>query len=145
MRTASATVDRDVEARLRISRDAGWGRYRILLDGESLGAISRGETIAQEITSGTHTLQLHYHLGLASPVETFSVRAGETSAFTCHPPSLVAAVPRLVAILLMRRGSWIALDRPIHLEEGDAGGSSEQRELIKQIQAAQANQPGLER
>jgi len=135
-----------MDARLMISRHSGWGRYRILLDGESLGAIRRGETIAQEIASGTHTLQLDYRSRLASPVETFSVRAGETSAFTCHPPSLVAAIPRLVAVLVLRRGSWIALDRPGHSEEGDAGSSSEQqRDLIKQIQAAQANQPGLER
>lgn len=95
-----------------------------------------------DVASGTHGLQLVSRLGLASPVETFGVRAGETAAFACHPPSFVAAVPRLV----LRRDSWIALDRTGHRETRGDGSSPEQRgELIEQIQAAQATQPGIRR
>jgi hypothetical protein len=107
-----------VEARLRISRVSGWGRYRIVLDGETVGAVGRGRSMAIEVASGTHTLQLVYRLGLGSPVETFSVRAGETAAFACHPPSFLAALPRLVAVVLLRRGWWIASDRRVITRRG---------------------------
>ena len=78
-----------------------------------------------EVPSGTHTVQLLYRFGLRSPVETFTVRAGATAAFTCRSRPL-----------------RIALERVRHLREG--GSSEPERELSKQIQAGQ-NQPGLPR
>jgi hypothetical protein len=113
-----------------------------MLDGGQIAALGRGASVEMELPSGTHTLQLVSRHGLCSNVETFSVRAGETAAFACQSPSLIAAIPRLV----IHRGSWIALDRTGHRETGGDGTSPEQPgELIKQIQAAQANQPGIRR
>ena len=82
------------------------------------------------VSPGAHTLQVLNRLGLGSPVETFTVRAGETAAFACHSRPL-------------QRGRWIALERTGGHEDGGGEGSSEQqRELVQQIQAAQANQTG---
>jgi hypothetical protein len=132
-----------VDARLRISRLSGWGRYKIVLDGGEVGAVCHAKNFEMEVASGAHTLELVYRLGLGSAVEAFSVRAGETAAFVCRPPSFVAAIPRLVAVALLHRGSWIALERTgHHAGGGDASAAEDQGELIKQIQAG-SNQPGL--
>ena len=134
-----------VDARFRISRLSGWGRYRVVLDGGNVAALGRGKSVEMEVASGTHTLQLVYRRGLRSPVAKFSVRAGETAAFACRPPSCIAAVPRLVAVFLLHRGAWIVLDRTGHHEEsGDESSAEQRRDLITQIQAAQ-NQPGIRR
>ena len=119
-----------MEPKLRISRISGWGRYRIVLDGADVGVLDRGKSVEMEVPSGAHTLQLVYRFGLGSSVETFSVCAGETAAFACRSRPL-------------HRDSWIALDRTGHSQ---AGSSAEpDRDLIVQITAAQANQPGIRR
>jgi hypothetical protein len=112
-----------MNAKLRISRLAGWARHRVVLDGVDVASLGRGGSVEMEVPSGTHTLQLLYRFGLASPVETFTVRAGETAAFACRSRPL-----------------RIALERTGHREE--EGSSEQERELSRQIQAAQ-NQPGL--
>jgi hypothetical protein len=119
-----------VDARLRIIRLSGWGTYRIMLDGGEVGALGRGNRVEMEVPSGTHTLQLVLRFGLGSSVETFSVRAGETAAFVCRPRPL-------------HRGSWIALDRTSHKGAGSSGEPNQ--DLIVQVTAAQANQPGIRR
>jgi hypothetical protein len=135
-----------MDARVRISRRSGWGRHTVVLDDEDAGAVGRDESVAIDVASGTHTPQLIDRFGLASPVERFSVRAGETAALAGHPPSFVAAIPRLVTVLLPHRGSWITVERTgHHAADAEANPSEHQRNLIKQIQAAQANQPGIER
>src|SRR5215467_8658767 len=106
-----------MDAKVRISRRSGWRRYWIVLDGVRIGALGRGDGVSIELASGTHSLQLVLRHGLGSPVETFGVRAGETAAFSCHPPSLIAAIPRLVTALLLHRASWIALERNHHADE----------------------------
>lgn len=116
----------DVDARFRISRLSGWGRYRVVLDGADVAVLGRGGSVEMEVASGAHTLQLLHRFGRGSSVETFTVRAGETAAFACRPRGL-------------RR---ISLERTGHRE---AERSSEQeRDLVKQVQAGQ-NQPGLPR
>lgn len=132
-----------MDARLRISRLSGWARYGVVLDGGDVSTLGRGGSLELDVASGAHTLQLSYRPGLESTLETFSVRAGETAAFTCHPPSLAAAIPRLVAVALLRRGSWIALARHGHHGGGgDDTPTEPERDLVTQVQAAQ-NQPGL--
>ena len=115
-----------------------------MVDGRDAGALGRGESVEMEVPSGAHTLQLVHGLGLASPVETFSVRAGETAAFAVHSPSLVAAIPRAAAVSVLHRGSGVELERTGHHADGGEGGSADQ-DLIVQITAAQANQPGIQR
>jgi hypothetical protein len=135
---------------LRVRRISDQGRYTIVLDEAEVGMVARGKSTEMEVAPGAHTLRLVSSLGRSSPVVTFNVLAGETAAFSCLAPSLIAALSRAVTAGLLSRGSWIALDRAGHHagggDEGSALDSSEQnRELVKTIQAAQANQPGLRR
>jgi hypothetical protein len=122
----------------------GWGHYRIGLDGGEVGTLARGKSVEMEVAPGAHTLQLLYMLGLRSSAATFSIVAGETAAFACYPPSLVATLPRLVAVLLLQRGSWITLERTWHDKGGGDEGSQfdrsdQQSDLIKNIQAGRTN------
>lgn len=119
-----------MDAKLRTSRLSGWGRYKVVLDGMDVAALGRGGSVEMEVASGAHALQVVYRFGLGSPVETVSVRAGEPAASACRPRPL-------------HRGSWISLDRAAH--GVDSGSSEPDQHLIKQIQAAQANQPGIRR
>ena len=120
----------------------GWGRYKIALDGREVGTLSRGESVEMEVASGAHTIQLFYRFGLRSSAATFSALAGETAAFVCCPPSYLAILPRLVAVLF-QHGSWITLDRTGHDEaRGDEGSQlhrGQQSDLIKEIGAGRTN------
>jgi hypothetical protein len=116
-----------VDAKFRITRLNGWAHYRVVLDGADIAALGRGGSVEMEVASGAHTIQLLSRFGLGSPVETFSVRAGETAAFACRPRPF-------------HRGSWIALERT-----GHRGATDPDQGLIMQITAAQANQPGIRR
>ena len=119
----------------------GWGRYKIVLDGVEVGTLTRGRAVEMEVASGAHTLQLFYRFGLRSSTATFSVFAMETVAFVCYPPSSLATLPRLIALML-QRGSWITLDRTGH-KEGDDEGSQlsreQQSDLIKKVGAGRTN------
>jgi hypothetical protein len=135
-----------VDAKLRISRLSrivGWGRYKIVLDGGEVGTLARGRSVEMEVAPGAHTLQLFYWFGLRSSAATLSIFAGETAAFACYPPSYLATLPRLIAVLLLQRGSWITLDRTGD-DEGDGGGSSQldcehQSDLTEKIAAGRTN------
>jgi hypothetical protein len=127
----------------RLSRMVGWGRYKIVLDGGEVGTLARGKNVEMEIAPGAHALQLFYRFGLRSPAATFSIFAGETAAFACYPPSYVATLPRLVAVLLLQRGSWITLD---HTADDKGGGDEssqlnreQQSDLMKKIAAGRTN------
>jgi hypothetical protein len=104
-----------VDARLRISRLSrivDLRRYKIVLDDGEVGTVARGESLEMEVTPGAHTLELSCSPRRKSPPATFSIVAGETAAFACSPPSILAALPRLVTSVLLRRGFWIDLDLP---------------------------------
>ena len=127
-----------MDAKLRISRlsrRVGWGRYKIVLDGGEVGTLARGRSADLEVAPGAHTLQLEYRFGLGSTAAMFTVFAGETAAFVCYPPSFVATLPRLVAVMVLHRGSWITLDRTGR----EAGGENEQHDLARSIQAGRTN------
>ena len=135
-----------MEAKLRISRlsrTVGWGRYTIVLDGEGVGTLARGKSVEMEVAPGAHTLQLVYRVALRSSAATFSVLASETAAFACYPPSYVATLPRLIAVLLLQRGTWITLDRTGHDKGGDDESSKldreQQSDLMKKIGAGRTN------
>jgi hypothetical protein len=133
-----------MDAKLRISRPSrtvGWGHYKIVLDGGEVGTLARGKSAELEVAPRGHTLQLESRFGLGSAATTFSVFAGETAAFVCYPPSFVATLPRLVALMVLHRGSWITLDRIGH-EPGDESSPlerPEQRDLARSIQAGRTN------
>ena len=120
-----------------------WGRYKIVLDGREVGTVPRGDSVEMEVAPGANTLGLSYSLGRRSPAATFNILASETAAFACSSPSFLAAIPRLVTAVLLRRGSWITLDRMGH----DKGGGNEssqlnpeqQSDLIKKIGAGRTN------
>jgi hypothetical protein len=80
---------------------------------------------------------------LAGGAATLNIFAGETAAFDCYPPSYLATLPRLVAVLLLQRGSWITLDRTGD-DKGNGGESSQlnreqQSDLIKNVAAGRTN------
>jgi hypothetical protein len=134
-----------VDAKLRISRLSrlGWGRYKIVLDGGEVGTLARGKSVEMEVAPGAHTLQLFDRFGLKSAPATFSIYASETAAFACYQPSYVATLPRLVAVLLLKRGTWITLDRTGHDKRGGDEKSQldgeQQGDLIKKIGAGRTN------
>ncbi len=79
----------DVQGTLRVGRREGGYRdrvraYKVMLDGEEVGAIKHGETHEQPIDAGQHELRIKIDWS-GSPTETFTVEPGATVEFDCEP------------------------------------------------------------
>lgn len=69
-------------------RRGGWAdiyrRYKVLIDGEQIGAIRRGERQTFEVAPGTHQVMLKIDWGRSNPVDVH-VEEGETAELFCQP------------------------------------------------------------
>ncbi|HEX3898998.1 MAG TPA: hypothetical protein VHW74_07480 [Mycobacteriales bacterium] len=100
---------------IRIQREANAyadrrRKYRILVDGEELGAIGRGDTIDIPLDPGRHSVWMRIDW-TGSEMATFVLEADETIEFVCRPRYPTAAV--VVALLrsIKDRDDWIVLER----------------------------------
>lgn len=69
----------------RKQRLRDWGpRYRIKVDGETVGKVFSGRNISFEVQPGTHTIQCQVELFSKSPLVEFTV-GDEPVDFECEP------------------------------------------------------------
>lgn len=97
---------------IRITRDpTGWRdcarAYQVIVDGDELGGIRRGEAKEFSIEPGLHTLQLSIDWCTSRQGE-FTLKAGESSDFHCRSGSMLTA---LWDVTFGRR-NYIALEGP---------------------------------
>jgi hypothetical protein len=77
---ATLKLQRDVGANLPELRR---GRFKVVVDGESIGSLDNHETLKEEIVPGRHTLRLskgRYKSG----ERTFEVGDDDSANFQCH-------------------------------------------------------------
>jgi hypothetical protein len=77
------------DATIRVRREAALWRgtgssYKILVDDEVVGKIGDGETVDLAVPPGKHSLRLKVDWSGTKRIE-FSIRAGETRAFSSRP------------------------------------------------------------
>ena len=69
-------------------------RYFVIIDGQKVGAIRRGETCDFSVSPGQHTVKLVISRIYSSNTVPVVTQSGETATMTCRP-SRLAAVPLL--------------------------------------------------
>jgi hypothetical protein len=71
-------------------RDAGYQdrlrAYQVMLDGEEVGRVKRGESVTVDAAPGAHRLQLKIDWCLSKPIE-LQVAPGQDAYFECWPNS----------------------------------------------------------
>jgi hypothetical protein len=60
--------------------------YKIMLDGQEVGKVKRGESVAVDAAPGAHQLQLKIDWAVSQPLDV-QVQAGQDAHFECHPNS----------------------------------------------------------
>jgi hypothetical protein len=83
-------------------------RYRVVVDGTTIGKIANGESSDFPLTPGDHRIRLVTQLLFTSRPVVFSIRAGEVAEFNCSAGG--SAVLTLFGVLRPHR--YIALDGP---------------------------------
>jgi hypothetical protein len=104
-------------ARIRVQRTGSlrsdWFRgYTVILDGETIGRIGRGEELVREAGTGRHELKLAIDWASSRPVE-FELTDGQEVLIRCWP----AVNPlRALRYMTVGRRQWIGVE----LVEGEA-------------------------
>lgn len=62
-------------------------RYRVLVDGLTIGRLRRGESVEVPVSAGRHTVRVKIDW-TGSPTEVVDVAEGTTESFECEPSGL---------------------------------------------------------
>ncbi len=94
--------------------------WKVLIDGNVVGTISKQETLELQLEPGSHSLRVRSMRYLQSPAESFQVTEGRVVGFSCrsrssHPFLVQRSILRLAASLV-KHDLWIALDSEVTVE-----------------------------
>lgn len=84
-------------------------RYRVTVDGQTVGRIAQGETLDLTVEPGERHLRLTVNGVFSSPERKVSLEEGGFAEFMCGPggPSIESA------LIFLRPHRYIALDGPV--------------------------------
>lgn len=103
-----------MNATLVLQRDSGYvdfiRRYKVLLDGEQIGAIRNGGRFECQVPPGRHVLQLKIDWCGSNAVE-FEVGAGEAIRFECGSNLRGRKAANVGKAMISTPNEWIWLSR----------------------------------
>ena len=102
---------------IRLHRRTGYWRdrlirYRVRIDGHSVGLIAEGESLDFSVSPGDHRIRLRVQLTFTSAEKAVSLEAGQLAEFVCGPgggPVMTILWP----LHIFRPHRYIKLDGPI--------------------------------
>lgn len=102
---------------IRLHRRAGYWRdrlirYRVRIDGHSVGLIAEGESLDFSVAPGDHRIRLRVQLTFTSAEKAVSLEAGQLAEFVCGPGGGLAMTV-LWPLFIFRPHRYIKLDGPI--------------------------------
>ena len=102
---------------IRLHRRTGYWRdslirYRVRIDGHSVGLIAAGERLDFSVSPGDHRIRLRVQLTFTSAEKAASLEAGQLAEFACGPAGGLA-MTILSPLFIFRPHRYIKLDGPI--------------------------------